>query len=212
MKNHLNFVLFFALILSSCTTAENINPVETKILSEVIVQDTPTATSAVSLKATATYEVQYQYMVETPFWESYERGTPVPISSENLDTTKKEYREINIDEGVAAGWWMLPFKNDFEEAIKENLDWIKYPERIALRISGYPNPDYPAPEEVRLYQASADTIVAIVTDWNMGDDSVFAYEYRVEMKQFSSYWKVTWLGTRWQCRRGHQDWGITLCI
>ncbi len=210
MRNYLYFAILFTFILSSCTNAKNINSAETEMITTAIRQDTPTATPAIALTTTATYEVQYQYMVETPFWKSYETGTPVPIFFESLDTKREEYREISIDEGVAAGWWMLPFKNDFEKAIKENLDWIKYPEQIALRISGYPNPDYPSPEEIKLYQTS-DDIIAIVNDWNMGDDSVFAYEYRVEMKQFSSYWKVTWLGVRWQCRRGHQDWGITLC-
>jgi hypothetical protein len=109
--------------------------------------------------------------------------------------------------------WRFPFKTDFETALSNDLAWIRYPEQIALRISGYPLPDYPSPEEVILFQPGEDVVIAIVTDRRLMDDSLSAIQYRVEMSRSWYHWQVDWFGSRWQCwpNRGHTAWGIERC-
>lgn len=107
---------------------------------------------------------------------------------------------------------MRPFSEDYEFALQNGLDWINHPEQIALRISGYPNPDYPNPHEVQLFQTGPDSISAILTD-SLMDDSTHAQQYRIDMELVDGHWVVTWLGIRWQCQpeRGHADWGFEPC-
>jgi hypothetical protein len=204
MSYSLKVAILAVFLVSSCIPANDVESSEIDATTEPIASPT--------VLPTGTYAVKYPYMVETPFWESYQPSTPVPTVVGSPVTTRKDYLEMSVDEGVASGWWMLPFKTDFENAVKENLVWIHYPQQIALRISGYPNPDYPDPEEVKLYGVSDSSVIAIVTDRKLLDDSVSAYEYRIEMAKLNNYWKVKWLGLRWRCHRGHQEWDITPCI
>jgi len=110
------------------------------------------------------------------------------------------------------GYWMRSFPEDYEYALQNGLDWINHPEQIALRISGYPNPDYPNPREVQLFQTGTSQVSAVLTDI-LWDDSVHAHQYRIDMELIDGHWVVTWYGLRWQCQpdRGHTDWGIESC-
>ncbi len=226
MRYKFFFSTLAIIILGACSTI----PAEDDLIDSIVETSTPqiiskptkmpieTSTPLITHKPTETLTetptptIAYAYMLETPFWVSYDGVFTLTPSADYHQSTRDDFKEMDIDQGMGANVWMLPFKDDFDLAVSKQLDWIEYPEQIALRISGYPNPDYSVPEEIERYQPNQDVVVVMVTDWNIGDDSIFAYQYRVEMSKVNNYWIVDWLGIRWQCRRGHEDWGITLCV
>lgn len=214
---HLLHITTLAFILCSCSNVGMSNSTTNDAVKTITA--TPAATIAptetpIEISSITPPPVFFgPHVIETPFWESYIKATPVPIIKTEPASNQADYIEVDRNTGRGAKIWMRPFKTDFEAAVSNNQDWIKYPERIALRISGYPNPDSALPEEVLLFQPSEDKVTAIVSDLKLLDDSLFGIQYRVEMSKIGSYWSVTWLGMRWQCRsnRGHEDWGITPC-
>jgi hypothetical protein len=123
---------------------------------------------------------------------------------------REDYSELDVDEGVGSNYFYPPFKDFYEKAVVADSAWIKFPDRIALKITGYPDPELPDPE-IALFQISEEKVIAIVTVNNVMDDSVYSVQYRVEMSKDGNHWKVDWFGSRVKCRRGHEDWGTELC-
>jgi hypothetical protein len=149
---------------------------------------------------------------KTPFWNHscYQKGTPVPILYVAPHSNREYYREIDIDQGVCLGS-SYAFRNDFDIAVINKEDWIQFPEKIALRITCFPHPDIPCPDEMIFHQISKEEIVILETLWRVFDDQWGALEYRVDLKFNNDYWFVEWAGQRWQCKNNRGEWTIGVC-
>jgi hypothetical protein len=68
-------------------------------------------------------------------------------------------------------------------------------------------------QELELSVAERDdgTYVVLLTRTGFLDDSVNGDQQRALLRPDGGGWRVTELGERWRCYRGHSDWGTTPC-
>jgi hypothetical protein len=81
----------------------------------------------------------------------------------------------------------------YQDAVKQNIPWINYPEQIALRVF-YPPPETEGfvPNEVSIYYYSANIVtVTIVLIGPYG-----AEERRFDFVKIDNIWKIVWVGSR----------------
>ena len=96
--------------------------------------------------------------------------------------------------------------------------WIYDPLLTGLRIAGYPNIDYRFPDDVYVFYSNPDrfhTTIIFVDNW-LGDDSVRAFETRIDLVEIDGIWWVEWAGARWKCHTNrtidqYEGWVTSLC-
>jgi hypothetical protein len=106
------------------------------------------------------------------------------------------------------------FCNYYQEDYATHESWLTYPTEIALRFSGFPNPDNFTPSLVTTVYKRGDPEVAsvIVLFTNFLDDSVRDKEIRVDLVKESEQWEIQWSGFRLRCYRNNsEEWVNTPC-
>ena len=137
-------------------------------------------------------------------------GTPLILSDASQVAPRDQYRPFDFDRDP----WLAGYVQEYQEALQAQAAWLEDPIAVALRLVGFPNPDETAPDQVSVfYQDPATTIVVVLQDPIVGDDSVAASEHRIELVKTGAIWEVTWAGGRYRCQpgRGQQDWQPDLC-
>ena len=127
---------------------------------------------------------------------------------------RQDYRPYNFDTDP----WLSSFNKKYATAKQQRESWLFDAQTVALRLTGYPNPDGCQPTEVNTTKHSADRVTVVV---NSGpakkefcfDDSVLASEIRVDLVKENQIWAIEWAGGRYRCHqgRGQQDFAPTLC-
>lgn len=105
---------------------------------------------------------------------------------------------------------MVTSRGDFDPRVIADVNGVAGPDpvAVALQVAGYPDGDGFMPEEID-DACESDRCVVVITDENLGDDSVAAVQVRVELKRSCDVWVPEWIGRRWRCwpNRGIPFWG-----
>ncbi|HEY9850514.1 MAG TPA: hypothetical protein V6D28_13700 [Leptolyngbyaceae cyanobacterium] len=68
--------------------------------------------------------------------------------------------------------------------------------------------------QVEVTKPAGNTVVVIISQLGLYDDSVAGIRYWVELSQTGQPWKIVWAGSQVKCQpgRGHQDWSVENCV
>lgn len=121
--------------------------------------------------------------------------------------SRDDYRPLDL-----AGPRWQEFEQDYQNALLSRIPWTQDPKAIALRVTGFPNPDNTQPARVDLRVSTSHRAVVVIRTHNLPDDSVQQIETRVELVREMGVWKVEWAGQRFLCYRGpDRGWTSGLC-
>ncbi len=127
---------------------------------------------------------------------------------------RQNYRPYNFDTDP----WLSSFNQTYAAAKQRRASWLFNAPTVALRLTGYPNPDGCKPTEVTTTEQSATRVTVVVNkgpakNESCSDDSVLASEIRVDLVKAGQIWAIEWAGGRYRCHpgRGQQNFAPTLC-
>lgn len=127
---------------------------------------------------------------------------------------RQNYRPYNFDTDP----WLSSFNQTYAVAKQQQASWLFNAPTVALRLTGYPNPDGCKPTEVSTTEHSTNRVTVVVKKGPAkqelcSGDSVLASEIRVDLVKENQIWAIEWAGGRYRCHpgRGQQDFAPTLC-
>lgn len=88
---------------------------------------------------------------------------------------------------------------EYRNAVQAGAPWVDDAEAVALSVAGYPNEYGLGPDRVKVQATSDGRLVYTMLDTWLGDDSISAREYRVELAYDGDLWTIVWAGWRQKC-------------
>ncbi len=132
---------------------------------------------------------------------------PLPRESYAPLDVAKEWERINEVDALNIEYWKSA---DQSNPLAEIRDSSVYD--VSLHFSGYPNSDYTPPDRVMVVYTDPKQAIVTVLSEGMLDDSIIDQEYRIELSEMDTEWKINWAGVRYRCARsGNFEWTTSLC-
>ena len=129
----------------------------------------------------------------------------VVLTIEELDNSRTSYQAFEVE-----------FTAEYRRARDQGAAWTRNPEEIAIKYVTSDSIDQGLPPDTEHATVRGGEAVVILHDEFLGDDSVAARKYKVELARAGEFWEVEWAGWKHRCLRDGplsflKGWHTELC-